>query len=769
MTYSQPIAENGWVTGQRTGEKVKVLDGGVSGGYTWLKSVSYFDDRYRIIQTLSDNYKGGMDRVSNLYDFPGRLLLSRSNHQQADVARWKDLVGVSVIGNRITRTVTGSSWGVSGLASVDALPANTDGWIEFTATEQGASRMVGLSETNADANYPSIGYALYLRNDNTLWIYEGVSKGQIAGGYKTGDVFRIQRVGTQIKYYRNNLDISIGTSTQTSAAPLYVDMAFGTNLSSVANVRSSFTYDNHTIVKRFVYDRGGRLVSEFHRIDGNPEVELARNMYNELGQLVDKGLHGVSGAFKQSVDYRYNIRGWLTSINDSELSDGENDYFGMNLAYNEELGTGNGEVVVSQDGRISAYNLDGQANDLMAGLHGVEHGTTLIPDNQGIANQAYEFASTDYIELPGSQDKHSFIQNTGKFTITAFVKIEDLTARSVIVSSAGVSTYKGFLFMYETFGGAFGDHQLRITTTSGQSGSSFIALGAKNTINDNEWHHVAVTGDGEYVRFYVDGVQDGAATKITLFSTGDASYATLIGKSRTTNGAGFLGFTGGIDEVNIFNYPLSQYQVELMATRGTIGIAQKAGEFNGNISAVKWSINQGLGDVKQMAYNFDYDGMGRLTSAISLQAGAIDSGTIWQPGNFDERDLQYDLNGNIKGLMRRNEAGVMDDLTYNYGTGTTISNQLLKVTDKGDLFKGFKIGSGTTNGYTYDASGNLRTDLYKGISVANTYNYMNLPELITRGVGTVRYIYDATGNKLAQVVTSSTLSKQNGLCRRISI
>jgi len=757
VTYDQPVSENSWVVGQKTGEKVKVLDGGVSGGYTWLKTVSYFDDRYRIIQTLADNYKGGMDRVSNLYDFSGRLLLSRSNHQQYDVAQWKDLVGVNVIGNKITCTVTGSSWGVSGLASVEAMPANTDGWIEFTATELGSNRMVGLSETNADANYPSIGYALYLRNDNTLWIYEGTSKGQV-GRYNTGDVFRIQRSGTAIRYYLNNS--IVGNSSQIAAVPLYVDMAFGTSSSSIANVRSSFTYETHAIVKRFVYDRGGRLVSEFHKIDGYPEVELSRNAYNELGQLTDKKLHGTSGTFKQSVDYRYNIRGWLTSVNDSELSDGEDDYFGMNLGYNEELGTGNGDVEVSQDGRVSAYNLDGQANDLMAGLHGVEHGTTLIPDNQGIANQAYEFnGTTDYIELPGSQSKHSFIQNTGKFTITAFVKIEDLTARSAIVSSTGTSVSKGFLFMYETYGGTYGDHQLRISITNGQSGISFIALGAKNTINDNEWHHVTVTGDGEYIRFYVDGAQDGPATKLTLFSTGDASYATLIGKSRTTNGALFLSCAGGLDEVNIFDYPLSQRQIELMATRGTVGMAQQAGLYNGNISGIKWSVGQGLGDVKQMAYNFDYDAMSRLTSANNFQAGTIGTGTVWESGNFDERDLQYDLNGNIKGLIRRNEAGVMDELTYNYGTGTA-SNQLLKVTDKGDLFKGFKVGSSTTNGYTYDASGNLRTDLYRGISVANTYNYMNLPELITRGTGTVRYIYDAGGNKLAQVVTSGTQFKQ---------
>src|SRR5688572_6266832 len=45
--------------------------------------------------------------------------------------------------------------------------------------------------------------------------------------------------------------------------------------------------------------------------------------------------------FKQYIDYRYNIRGWLTRINDSNLSavdGGPKDYFGMELGYNDGLG-----------------------------------------------------------------------------------------------------------------------------------------------------------------------------------------------------------------------------------------------------------------------------------------------------------------------------------------------------------------------------------------------------------------------------------------------
>src|SRR5262249_41592925 len=68
-TYTQDASANPDVKGQITGTKVKVLDGGVIGGNTWLRTATYYDNRYRVIQTVGDNYKGGQDRVSNLYDF----------------------------------------------------------------------------------------------------------------------------------------------------------------------------------------------------------------------------------------------------------------------------------------------------------------------------------------------------------------------------------------------------------------------------------------------------------------------------------------------------------------------------------------------------------------------------------------------------------------------------------------------------------------------------------------------------------------------------
>ena len=170
--------------GQVTGSRTKVL-----GENKYLNTVTYYDDRYRVIQTITDNYTGGADRVTSEYDFSGRVLRTMQTHNRGG-GNFNDLV-----------------------------------------------------------------------------------------------------------------------------------------------VHQSFTYDH-----------ASRLLNTYHRINSQDSVLLTANNYNEIGELVEKNLHATdmaSPVYKQSVDYRYNIRGWLTQINNSNLSGTDanagQDYFGMNLYYHEEV------------------------------------------------------------------------------------------------------------------------------------------------------------------------------------------------------------------------------------------------------------------------------------------------------------------------------------------------------------------------------------------------------------------------------------------------
>jgi len=90
-----------------------------------------------------------------------------------------------------------------------------------------------------------------------------------------------------------------------------------------------------TITETYDYDHAGRLLETTHQVNDQDPIILNAMRYNELGELVEKYLHAKKGsnAFVQKVDFQYNIRGWLTQINNPVLED--NDLFGMKLFYND--------------------------------------------------------------------------------------------------------------------------------------------------------------------------------------------------------------------------------------------------------------------------------------------------------------------------------------------------------------------------------------------------------------------------------------------------
>ncbi|NJN28665.1 MAG: RHS repeat-associated core domain-containing protein, partial [Cyclobacteriaceae bacterium] len=108
-----------------------------------------------------------------------------------------------------------------------------------------------------------------------------------------------------------------------------------------------------TIDKTYAYDHMSRLMSISYLVNGANEATLVTNDYNELGEMVTKYLHGNVGSNFQKVDYRYNIRGWLTQINDPNNVSLSGDYFGMKLKYNDPQFTASLNSEAQYNGNIS--------------------------------------------------------------------------------------------------------------------------------------------------------------------------------------------------------------------------------------------------------------------------------------------------------------------------------------------------------------------------------------------------------------------------------
>ncbi|MCJ7935354.1 MAG: hypothetical protein MUW56_17430 [Chryseobacterium sp.] len=80
------------------------------------------------------------------------------------------------------------------------------------------------------------------------------------------------------------------------------------------------------------------MVKLTHQVNGNPVEILAQNKYNELSQLESKKVGGSSGCCSlQQIDYQYNIRGWMTRINNPSNLSGK--LFGYELKYHTPANT----------------------------------------------------------------------------------------------------------------------------------------------------------------------------------------------------------------------------------------------------------------------------------------------------------------------------------------------------------------------------------------------------------------------------------------------
>jgi RHS repeat-associated protein len=95
-------------------------------------------------------------------------------------------------------------------------------------------------------------------------------------------------------------------------------------------------FDSQTLVvtEERTYDHAGRLLKRTHKTGGRDAVVLAQMEYNELGQLSEKSLHETAtDVFMQQIDYSYNIRGWMTSMNNPDNIG--NDLFAIRLLYDD--------------------------------------------------------------------------------------------------------------------------------------------------------------------------------------------------------------------------------------------------------------------------------------------------------------------------------------------------------------------------------------------------------------------------------------------------
>ena len=147
------------------------------------------------------------------------------------------------------------------------------------------------------------------------------------------------------------------------------------------------TTQYHIVVTKMDYDPAFRPKHVWKNIDGAAADQLVDSMqYNELGQLQAKYL----GNSVDSLIYTYNIRGWLTSINQNYVVGTQpSHYFGMELGYDKTTSIAPGNTYLSPE-----YN---------GNIEGIAWKTA-----GGQTNRKYDFSYDAVNRLTGA----AFLQNS---------------------------------------------------------------------------------------------------------------------------------------------------------------------------------------------------------------------------------------------------------------------------------------------------------------------------------------------------------------------
>lgn len=82
-SYLDESIRSSLVNGLVTGTKVRILDP-ANPNPNWLTTINYYDNKQRIIQSQSQNHKGGIEISSNIYYFQGMLFKNILQHNNPD-------------------------------------------------------------------------------------------------------------------------------------------------------------------------------------------------------------------------------------------------------------------------------------------------------------------------------------------------------------------------------------------------------------------------------------------------------------------------------------------------------------------------------------------------------------------------------------------------------------------------------------------------------------------------------------------------------------
>ncbi len=247
---------------------------------------------------------------------------------------------------------------------------------------------------------------------------------------------------------------------------------------------------------------------------------------------------------------------------------------------------------------------------------------------------------------------------------------------------------------------------------------------------------ITTSADDHYFWYYYDEL--GRLQKVTSYgSNAESSALTEAEYTYFADGQVEQLILGGGAQTVDYDYTVQGWvdQINNPSSMGSDAFAADLyyDNLNGNISRMRWE--QAAFSTATFNYHYEYDFANRLKKACYDTNGDCTS-----TGDYDVT-YSYEKNGNLTYISRNGDSSNPDiDYHLGYVAGT---NKVESV-----LVDGV---SSATETYSHDASGNVTANGIQGIT-STTYDWRNLPTQVSANSNTIRYIYDADGNRVRKDV-----------------
>jgi Concanavalin A-like lectin/glucanases superfamily len=283
---------------------------------------------------------------------------------------------------------------------------------------------------------------------------------------------------------------------------------------------------------------------------------------NTPSTIYSVGVHKIAG-----TDYSLGIFGNVATARHYNRALTDNEVLQNYYAGLQRLIPTNG-LVLSLDAQNT--NLYAVSTTTAYDVSGNNNNGTLTNGTQYVANGdgSWNFdAVDDYIDNIGTTSSFSFIQNTGIFTICAWVRLTEFstTQRAIMGNNRNVTTEKGFLLARGT-----ASNRIRFVITNG--GGNVFSQQWDNYFLDDNWVFVTIVGNGTNVIYYRNGTLFQNGSNLGTLATGDSTRTLSVG--RITNLSSSFFWSGNISQTSIYNRALTQTEITTIynATKSRYGL-----------------------------------------------------------------------------------------------------------------------------------------------------------------------------------------------------